>query len=260
MTPIDAAHSAMEADPQSATLRLRFFERLAECELFVLLEKEATESQITPMVFPVDGTDFVLAFDLEDRLAEFAGATVPFVAVSGRNLANMLAAERLGLGLNLDVAPSSILIPPDAISWLNGTLSQKPSEDEATPSEFNAPSDLPEALLTALDSKLASAAGLAKFAYLAGVTYQSGALGHLLAFIDPLPGAEPALAAAVNEALVFSGVEAGQLDVCFFSASDPSAGKLARVGLRFDLPQPESNDAMLRPAPGSDPDKPPKLR
>ncbi len=260
MTALDIAHAAMEADPQDDTARLRFFERVAEHELFVLLEKEPEGAQVSPMVFPVDGTSFVLAFDLEERLAEFSGTPVPFVALSGRNLAAMLAQNDLGLGLNLDVAPSSILIPPEAVYWLDQTLAQGPSEEEAIPTEFRSPTGLPETLLYALDSKLASATGLAKFAYLAAVTYQNRASGHLLAFIDPLPGAEPALAGAVNEALKFSGVEAGQIDVCFFNASNESAGRLARVGLRFDLPQAETAAVDARPAPGSDPAAPPKLR
>ena len=36
-TALDAAHSAMTADPQDDAARLRFFERLADSELFLLL-------------------------------------------------------------------------------------------------------------------------------------------------------------------------------------------------------------------------------
>ena len=73
-------------------------------------------------------------------------------------------------------------------------------------------------------------------------------------------GAETALARAVNEALVFSGIEAGMLDVVFLPDSDPSAAQLARVGLRFDLPEPPKPERTERIAPGSDPDSPPILR
>ena len=94
-------------------------------------------------------------------------------------------------------------------------------------------------------------------AYLTEATYESGAKTHLLAFINAAPAAEEALARAVNEALTFSGIEAGSLDVAFFKASDPVSAKLARTGLRFDLPQPEAPTAPT--APGSDPERPPKL-
>ena len=82
----------------------------------------------------------------------------------------------------------------------------------------------------------------------------------MLAFVDALEGARDALASAVAEALTFSGIEAGALDVAFFSASDPITARLARVGLRIDLPQPPRPTPAQPQAPGSDPDTPPILR
>ncbi len=253
MTPLDTAHAEMET---SEAARLRFYERLADAELFLLLEAEATGDQITPRLFPVEETTLVLAFDREERLAEFAGA-VPYAALSGRNLAQMLAPQGLGLGLNLEVAPSAIILPPDAMVWLNDTLGQAPADVEATPEEILPPTGLPETLITGLDQKLALAAGLARSAYLCAVKYKGGAQTHMLAVIDAVPGSEPALARAVNEALVFSGIEAGALDVAFFRAQDPVAASLAKAGLRFDLPTPAEPQPPR--APGMDPAKPPKL-
>jgi hypothetical protein len=62
----------------------------------------------------------------------------------------------------------------------------------------------------------------------------------------------------VGEALTFSGVEAGELDVAFFRPSDPAVARMAKVGLRFDLPEVEEPGAQT--APGMDPDRPPRLR
>ncbi|MDA8746890.1 SseB family protein [Litoreibacter sp.] len=253
MTPLDLAHAEMET---SDAARLRFYERLADAELFLLLDQEAVGDQISPRIFPVEDTTLVLAFDREERLADFAGAA-PYVALSGRLLAGMLAGQNLGLGLNLEVAPSSIVLPAEAVAWLNDTLGATPDDVEATPEEVLPPTGLPETLITGLDTKLALAAGLARQAYLCGVRYAGGGQSHMLAFLDPLPGAEPALARAANEALVFSGIEAGMLDVAFFAHSDPMAASLAKVGLRFDLPEPLQ--PTERPAPGMDPAKPPKL-
>jgi hypothetical protein len=91
-------------------------------------------------------------------------------------------------------------------------------------------------------------------------TYAGGRRGHLMAFVDALPGAEPSLARAVGDALTFSGIEAGSLDVGFFRASDPVAARLARVGLRFDLPEAPKAEQVAGRAPGMDPDAPPRLR
>jgi hypothetical protein len=261
LTPLDAAHAAMEAAPADDAVRLRFYERLADSEMFLLLTEEAQGDNITPEVFDLGDASFVLVFDRDDRLAQFVGKPAPYAALSGRVIAGLLAEQGIGLGVNLDVAPSSILIPPEAVTWLAGTLGNAPSEAEARIEAVAPPRGLPELLLTALDAKLASAAGLADAAYLLGVTYEGGGKGHMLAFVDATPGAQGALAKAVAEALTFSGIEAGALDVAFFRASDPITDRLAQHGLRFDLPKPlETVQDVLRMAPGSDPARPPKLR
>ncbi|WP_226779140.1 SseB family protein [Oceaniglobus trochenteri] len=257
-TPLDHAHAAMEQAPGDDALRLGFYERLADGELFVMLEREAEGETIAPAIFDTDDGRFVLGFDREERLAGFAGRIVPYAALSGRAVAAMLAPQGLGLALNPDVAPSSFLVAPDALEWLVATLAEAPAQIEARPQEITAPHGLPERLLRGLDAKLAAAAGMARMAYLVGARYEGG-LTHLLAFVDPAPGAEAALARATGEALAFSGVEAGTLDVGFFTAADPFAARLARVGLRFDLPEPE---AVTQPGanPGMDPERPPRLR
>lgn len=261
LTPLDTAHAAMEAAPQDDTARLRFYERLADCELCLLLTQEAQGDNITPELFDLGDASFVLVFDRDDRLAQFVGKPAPYAALSGRVIAGLLAEQGIGMGVNLDVAPSSILIPPEAVTWLAGTLGNEPAEAEAQIAALSAPRGLPELLLTALDAKLASAAGLADGAYLVGVTYDGGAKGHMLAFVDATPGAQGALARAVAEALTFSGIEAGALDVAFFDSSAPMAARLAKHGLRYDLPKPaETVQEVLRMAPGSDPARPPKLR
>lgn len=256
-THLDRAHGAMEAGGEAE--RLRFYETFAAAELFLLLESEAQGDDVVPQAFAVDGQSFVLVFDTEGRLAEFAGVQAAYVGLSGRAVADMLADEGLGLGLNLEVAPSAMLLPPEAMVWLSQTLADAPEELQAQPKEIYAPTGLPEAFITALDTRLATAEGLAVSAYLVGVAYDTGARGHMLGFVDAVAGAEAALAQAVSEVLVFSGLEAATLDVGFFNASDPASARMALVGLRFDLPKPDLS-AGPGAAPGMDPDRPPKLR
>lgn len=260
LTPLDTAHAAMEAAPQDDAARLRFYERLADGELFLMLTEEAKGEDISPSLFDTGEGSFVLVFDREERLAEFAGQPVPYAGLSGRIVVQMLAGQGIGLGVNLDVAPSSILIPAGAVDWLSATLGHAPDEVEQAIEEFTAPAGLPETLLTALDAKLATAAGLAASAYLVGVRYAGGGQGHLLGFVDAKEAAQPALAKAASEALTFSGIEAGAMDVGFFTAADPVAASLARTGLRFDLPEPETPQDYKPVAPGSDPDSPPRLK
>lgn len=258
MTALDTAHAAMTAAPEDDTARMRFYDVLATSELFLLLAAEPGADSIAPEIFDLSDARFVLVFDREDRLTAFTGRAVPYAALSGRGIADMLAGQGIGLGVNLDVAPSSLLLPSEAVDWLARITAQAPDKTEARVAELHPPSGVPEGLLTALDARLAAAVGLAGCAWLARAAYEDGRQGHVLGIAGTRPGAEDALAQSVREALVFSGVEAGGLDVVFLRDSDPLAARLSRVGLRFDIPQPPEPEAPT--APGSDPDRPPILR
>ena len=258
-TPLDLAHAAADAEPEREGARLAFYARLADGELFVLLAREAVgQGAIEPRIFPLEGGPVVLAFDTEARLAGFSGGVAPYAAMPGRVLAAQLKGQGIGLGVNLGVAPSSMLLPPEALDWLAMALDSAPVEVEARPILFHAPTGLPEVLITALDAALARAGGLAGGALLAGVTYEGGRRGHMLAYLDAVSGAEAALAQAASEALVFSGIEAGEMDVTFLTSTDPAAVSMARVGLQFDLTVKEL--ASVKAGPGLDPAKPPRLR
>lgn len=260
-TALDAAHAEMMAAPDNDVARLRFYERMGDAELFLLLEGEAEGDQISPQVFDLGTGQIVLVFDRLERLTQFVGGEASYAALSGRLIADLLAGQELGLGLNLDVAPSSFLLDASSVHWLAATLGRGPDELESRISEVSAPKGLPDVLISGLDTKLATATGLAQMAYLVGTTDVDGAQGHMLAFVGAAAGAEPALAKAVSEVLTFSGIEAGVMDVAFFDGGGPVVPRLARVGLRFDLPQPAPvGPSEALPAPGMDPEKPPRLR
>jgi len=254
-TSLDRAVRAMADSPEAERA---FYGELAATELYLALDGEAGGDTVTPQLFSVEGGTFVLVFDREDRLSAFAEGPVAHAALSGRVLAAMLAGQGVGLALNPEVTDASLLLGPEAIDWLAEALGPGPDEVEDRVREVGPPGTVPEGLLTALDRRLAAAVGRARSAYLVSATVAAGGRGHLLAFVDAAPGAEAALAALVQEALTFSGVDAGTLDVAFVAAQDPVAARLARVGLRFDLPQPETPAAPQ--APGSDPGRPPRLR
>jgi len=261
-TPIDLAHAAMAAAPQDDAARLRFYAAVADAELFLLVEDEARAEDVRPRLFGLEEGRFVLAFDTEERLAAFAEGPAPYACLPGRVLADLLSGHGVGLGLNLAVAPSEFLMPQDALAWLARTLAERPAEASARPTAFHAPKGLPDALLTALDGKLARMPGLAVRALLAGVTYDDGRRGHLLALVGARPEAEDALAKAVGEALTFCGTEAGEMDVAFLPEDAPATHAMARAALAFDIPDlPQDAAQVIAPAaPGMDPTRPPKLR
>ena len=64
--------------------RISVFERLADAELFLLLEAEADGDQIKPRIFEMPEAALVLVFDREDRLTAFTETPAPYAAVSGK--------------------------------------------------------------------------------------------------------------------------------------------------------------------------------
>lgn len=258
MTPLDQAHHRMDRAPNDDALRLRFFERLIAVELFLLLKDEALGDKIRPDLVAIEGGDYVLAFDTEARLTDFTGRQTPFAAMSGRQIVGLISGQSLGLGINPGVAPSSILLPPDAVSWLAETLANQGEEASDIPVELAPPFAVDKGLVDALDARIASASGLVKRAFLVGVTYASGRKGNLLAFVDAQDAAKGALRQSVLDAVSFSHLEIS-LDVGFFASNAPMVARLERAGLRFDIPEPKSAESTPL-APGMDPDKPPKLR
>ncbi len=257
MTPLDSAHAAMEAAPGDDARRLAFFRLFADAELFVMLAGEAEDDELTPSLFEVEGARYLVAFDREERLTGFTGQITPYAAMPGRGLVAMIAGEGIGIALNAEL-PSAMLLPPEAVNWLAETLGEDPGMIRARPQSIHAPLELPAPLMGALDQAMASVAGLADGAWLAGVTYEDGATGHFIGFVGAAPEAEAMLAGRVREALVFSGLEEGWLDVAFLAADDPIVAPLSGVGRAFDIRLPEPV-RRAPSAPGTDPDRPPRL-
>lgn len=256
---LDAAHAEMTAGGEAEALR--FYQVLADTPLTLLLEHEAEGEDIAPKVFDLSDGPVVLAFDSEDRLAGFQSEPVPYAVLPGRVIAQGLAGQGISLGLNLGTgAASETLLPPDALSHLLDLLAVAPEETTAQPKTFTPP-QVPAPLNMALEGALAAASGLAAGAVLAGVTYDSGARGHMLAFVAADPGAEAALARAVAEALAFAGLEAAVLDVTFLAVEDPALSAMAAVGKRYAIAAPAPDTPAPMPAaPGTDPSRPPRLR
>jgi hypothetical protein len=259
MTALDDAYAAMVAAPDDDAPRLRYYARLADGEMIMLLVAEAVGATLTPRVFDLDDGPVVLVFDSEEKLAGFAAGEVPYAALPGRVIAQQLAGQGIGLAVNLGAA-SMMLFPPDAVDWLAGTLETGPQEVQARPVGFHPPAGLPVVLIGALQDKLTQAGRLASAALIAGVAYDDGRRGHVLAFLDVAEAAQAVLARAASEALIFSGVEAGEMDVTFLNADDPGAVALRRVARQLDLPTPQLRVVAAPDAPGMDPAKPPILR
>jgi hypothetical protein len=253
-TPYDAAHRALQQDPESDAARLRFHERMLDAELLVLLADEAAGDSLKPAIYEVADGSFALAFDRDDRMAEFVGGAAPFVALSGRHLVALLAGKGIGIAMNLG-ADSAALLPPPAVDWMADMVAGLPEAEEAHVAAVRAPSALPEPLLDALGIKLAAMSELVTGAHL--VEARHGEAFGLMLVLSGVPAlAREGVVQAVAEAVRFAGVDTS-LDVTFLDPDDPGFEAVARAGVAFDLSAPSPEPPT---APGSDPSRPPRLR
>lgn len=262
MTPLDTAHAAMLADPEDDAARLRYYRVLADTELFLLLVAEAAGARVNPQVFALEQGPVVLAFDTEERLAEFTGMPAPYAALPGRVVAAQLAGQGTGLGVNLGTPERAWLMAPHAVDWLADVLGQGPEELRGRPRAVRPAGALTPALAEAIDVAVAGAGGLAVAAVVAAAVWADNRQGLILAYIGAAPAAEAPLARALAEALAFSGLEGGAIDVVFLAPDDPVALHLREIGRRVPLPAPVApRPAPAAPAaPGMDPARPPRLR
>lgn len=262
MTPLDQAHALMTERPDDLSARLRFFGKLAETELIVLVKGEIGDDALTPQQFDLDDGPVVLAFDTEDRLTDFTGAPSAYAAMPGRVVAVQMAGQGIGLGVNLGVAPSSILLPPEALDWLAETVSSAADQVIARrPRSFLPPTDCPITIIAALGDVFRRVGGMADHAFFAMADTGQGGGQPILAVIGADAARHDALARMISETVAFAGQPDWMPDVVFLTAEDPALPALAEVAHRFEMPLPQASSGPGNPAaPGTDPNRPPILR
>ncbi|MEO6298179.1 MAG: SseB family protein [Paracoccaceae bacterium] len=255
MTVLDDLHAGLQHGGDAEGMA--FYRALADAELFLLLEAEAVGEVMSPRVFELADGPVVLAFDNEERLAGFADGPLAYAALPGRIIAGQMAGQGLSLGLNLGAGVASeVILPPEALDWLLAMLDQKaPAALQARVAQF-----LPPSVPGSVKVALASAVIGATRGYLVGVRYVDGTRGQLLALIGVDPGAESAAARAVTEALAFSGVEAGTLDVAFLDADDLALDRMSGMALVIEGVAMPVTEPTGHAGPGMDPTRPPNLR
>lgn len=263
-TLLDRAFQSMQADPDNEKARLRFYAEFADVPLTLLLTEAAGEDSISPHMFETGEGSFVLAFDTEERLADFArsleGGAAEYAQIPGRALVGMLEGQGVGIALNPGVAASEFLFVPETIDWLLSVLGQAPVVEEARPGDISEPGQIGDELFQALSRAMRSASGLAGAAYLVKAVHRGGTEGLMLALLDVDQNAESALAGSVSNAVQFLGDQDLRLDVIFPEKGSPFAAQIARTGTELTIPAVEQPETTGPSAPGMDPARPPKLK
>ncbi len=259
-TAIDIAFRASQASPEDTALYMRLLERIMDAELFLLLSEEPEQDHVEPQVFEMEEGRFILAFDRGERLADFLDCPSPYIALPGRRLVDMMSGQEVGLALNLGVAPSEMLLPPEAVAWMADLGSGAPELHEAKLTGIAMPRHLPSGLMAALDPKLAALGSVIREAHLVEAEFANNDHALLLVLFGVPEDARRDVAAAIGEAVRFSGVEHARLDVTFLDLDAPSRSQIESVSVRIELPQAPAEPTRPLSEPGSDPDRPPRLR
>ena len=239
-TPLDQAHAAM-ADGTEASIRA-YYAQLLSAELFMPLTGDQ------PAEIAMDTGRFALAFDHEERLAEFADGPIERAVISGRQAIAMAVAADQGIGINLGVSDTAYLLPAPVVAWIAENLAS-PLAEQAGISEF-CPPKADSDVIAAIDAALSGLSDRADRAILIS------APKDLLLLIAGAEGADhPGIAAHLAESLHLR--LADQAPAVSFTDDGSVLARADRVGIGFDIPK-----AKIRvvAAPGSDPAKPPRLR
>lgn len=256
-TLLETAARLMAQDPEVG--RLQFFRTLADANLMLLLETDAQGETLTPRIFDLPEGRVVLAFEREEDLASLGvgpdSGPLPYAELPGRVLAQLLAPEGLGLGLNLGSGlQSEQLFPAAAMVWLTDQLAGSLSTERGGFADLTAPdAQASAALAQILAQAPAGWGGQADQARL----YAKGDGLALILSGAPEAG-QQALAQSLAEALRFADLGGRVVDIAFAESNAwPKGGTL------FDWPArhaPVAAASPVRAGPGTDPEKPPILK
>lgn len=241
--PLDQLWAKLGPSPKEPDLR-RYYQALLAAELFLPLE-EASQSGVTPYLVELEGTAHALVFSEESGLAAFFEEGADRVELTGAGLIEMLAGEGLGLALNPGLDRGQFFMPPETVTWL------VEGDVEAGEKQFifKALGDVPSDALAQILDAVGTLSGRVEHAVLAGT--EEG--GLVLVLVE----AEGALVPEFGRLL--SVVDAGvSLDLVLMTAADFTSSGLRDVGLALEVP--DLPEPVVMKAPGSDPEKPPKLR
>ncbi len=231
--------------------RALILSQLADTELFVRLTAEPINDQAEIFMVSVEGAEFAVACDLEDRLSGFWGGPVAYAAMPGRILAEMLARDGKGLLVNPGTS-SEMLLGADSLEWLSHALSAAPvSAEPAMLPHLEAPvAEVSAVLEPALANRLTALIGLAGQVSLVGAAWADGRRGHLLLVSDVAPDRRAPVAKSLAEMLSFLPEIVGGVDIAFAEPALPEGA------LRLDVPAAPAP----QPVPKRDPNAPPRLR
>lgn len=162
-TALDLAFERARVDEVGAGI---FYDALFAATVFMPIrnaydengeENESEARSIEPLVYEVEGNETLLLFDTEERLARWASEPMNYVGIPGSTFFKMFQGE-LQVAVNLAVAPSSVMIPADVVSWLHERAEAAVESEEVpagTGMDVTAPPELSPESIGRITARLA---------------------------------------------------------------------------------------------------------
>lgn len=128
MTELDQALEALRADPDDHKAQSGFYDLFLNSSFFIptvdemvdTVDKKGKEKIEVPLIIVDDGVDYLVFFDRQQRLDDWAEKEAPSLQLPGHVLAEMTTAElhwamNIGTDYNKQFAP-------DEIAWLKDVV------------------------------------------------------------------------------------------------------------------------------------------
>ena len=134
MTPLDQALKQLHEDPENLENRHHFYSLFLQTTFHVPTFDQASSDLIRgegapddpekalPLIMEADGSDFMMLFDQEERVKEWAQEEVKCITMPGF-VAIAMATEGLHLAMNVGSDYSKQFVPEE-ISWLKRVVEQ----------------------------------------------------------------------------------------------------------------------------------------
>ncbi len=140
MSDLDKALSALRKDPEDRSAQSGFYDLFLNTLFFVPTTNEmfspdgdSDEQEVeVPLIIENDGTDYLVFFDQQLRLNDWAEQDAPFVKLPGHVLAEMTTDE-LHWVMNIGTDHFKEFVP-DEIAWLKDAVARCKAEGEKSPS------------------------------------------------------------------------------------------------------------------------------
>lgn len=135
MTAIDQALEALRANPDDRKAQAGFYDLFLNSSFFIPTtdemistdDKSAEEKIEVPLIIESEGTDFLVFFDQQQRLNDWAEEDVPCLQLPGHVLAEMTP-DKLHWAMNIGTDYNK-QFAPDEIAWLKDVVARCKAED-----------------------------------------------------------------------------------------------------------------------------------